>query len=81
MVALVADFRGPIRELVVSPTGSFLADDRGSSEQVAAWLGQLSQALADHGPDARWDGYVRVAFGDGGPIFLRSRTVLGRGRR
>jgi hypothetical protein len=30
VVALVADFRGPIRELVVSPTGSFLADDRGT---------------------------------------------------
>ena len=30
MLALVADFRGPIRDLVVSPAGSFLADDRGT---------------------------------------------------
>jgi hypothetical protein len=30
MLALVADFSGPIRDLVVSPAGSFLADDRGT---------------------------------------------------
>jgi hypothetical protein len=30
VVALVADFRGPTRELIVSPAGSFLADDRGT---------------------------------------------------
>jgi hypothetical protein len=30
VVALVADFRGSIRDLVVSPAGSFLADDRGT---------------------------------------------------
>jgi hypothetical protein len=30
MLALVADFSGPIRDLVVSPSGSFLADDRGT---------------------------------------------------
>jgi hypothetical protein len=30
MLALLADFRGPIRDLVVSPAGSFLADDRGT---------------------------------------------------
>jgi hypothetical protein len=30
MLALVADFSGPIRDLVVSPAGSFLGDDRGT---------------------------------------------------
>jgi hypothetical protein len=30
VLALVADFRGPIGNLVVSPAGSFLADDRGT---------------------------------------------------
>jgi hypothetical protein len=30
MLALLADFSGPIRDLVVSPAGSFLADDRGT---------------------------------------------------
>jgi hypothetical protein len=30
MLAMVADFSGPIRDLVVSPAGSFLADDRGT---------------------------------------------------
>jgi hypothetical protein len=30
MLAMVADFSGPIRDLVVSPDGSFLADDRGT---------------------------------------------------
>jgi hypothetical protein len=30
MLALLADFSGPIRDLLVSPAGSFLADDRGT---------------------------------------------------
>jgi hypothetical protein len=70
VVALVADFRGPSRELVVSPAGSFLTDNRGTvvTKQGRSYPlleGIPRPSTVAFSPDERW-----LALATGTSVYL-----------